>query len=355
MRNNRNDVDVYLEAARLTERYDYQKAINYYNKALEILEKQVENQDKKEEELTENDFVNPVYYNNLAVLYIMKDQREKASEMLVKARDILNKVRKTKPSSIRLKSISITLYFNEALQLETLGNIGEATNLYKYIIKQEPNYSDAYLRLAILASQRGSHPKAIEYAEKASKYQLDKNSPIPYLVLGNFYTDAQQYSKAEKEFMKVLNKNQFDSYAHVSIGNLIYDFSCTLRSEPEKQETKLREALNRYRKGLEYDDSNAYAALGIANIIGEYGLTREASEMYRTIDESHPSMPHAIINRAHILASQGELLNALRLYEKTLEKHYGGKNDEIEMWIARLRYETKDYEGCKKALKNIMK
>ena len=179
LRNNRKDVDVYLEAARLTERYDYDKAIEYYTKALEIIEEQMENQDKREQKLTENDFINPVYYNNLAVLYIMKNKREKASEMLVKARDILNKIRKIKPSSIRLKSISITLFFNEALQLETLGNIGEATNLYKYIIKQEPNYTDAYLRLAILASQRGSHPKAIEYAEKASKYQLDENSSVP--------------------------------------------------------------------------------------------------------------------------------------------------------------------------------
>lgn len=174
-------------------------------------------------------------------------------------------------------------------------------------------------------------------------------------MLGNFYIDQHQDSKAEREFMRVLSKDPNDSYAHTSIGNIIYRNSCRYRDNPQKQEEKLREALKKYLKAMECDDSNAFAAVGIANIIGEYGMTIEASEMYRVIRENHINIPHAMINAAHILASEGQVLSALRYYEKTLEKFYNGKNPQIEMWIARLYYQTKRYDECEKQLKSIIK
>lgn len=182
LENNREDIEAYLEAAHLTEQYDYDKAIHYYTKALEFLEKKTMKirDQKKENELTEDDYVNPIYYNNLAVLYMKQEKRDEAGKTLQKARDNLKTIRKMQPQSVRLKSISLTLYFNEACQFEAIGNLGEATNIYKYIIKEEPYYVDAYLRLAILAKQRGGTSKAIEYAEKAVRSQLDRKPVIPY-------------------------------------------------------------------------------------------------------------------------------------------------------------------------------
>jgi tetratricopeptide (TPR) repeat protein len=182
LENDRGDIESYLQAAHLTEQFDYDKAIEYYTKALDFLEVKMKKvqEGKPEAELTEDDFVNPIYYNNVAVLYMKKEQREEANKMVTKARETLKKLRKNNPQSIRLKSISITLYFNEACQFEATGGIGEATNIYKYIIQEVPYYVDAYLRLAVLAKQRGGLAKAIEYAEKAARYQLDKKPVIPY-------------------------------------------------------------------------------------------------------------------------------------------------------------------------------
>jgi len=356
LENDRSDVESFLQAAHLTEQYDYEKAINYYTKAIEFLEAKSSNirEEKQDKDLVEEDFVNPIYYNNIAVLHMKRDKREEADKMIRKARETLKLIRKLQPQSVRLKSISITLYFNEACQFEAVGAIGEATNIYKYIIKEEPYYVDAYLRLAILAKQRGGHAKAVEYAEKAARYQLDKKPVIPYCVLGNFYLDQQQDAKAEKEFVKAINKNPRDAYAYLSIGNIIYNYACRLRDNPTKQEEKLREALKRYLKAMEYDDSNAFAAVCIANIIGEYGMINEAMEIYRIVRENHMDVPQAMVNSAHILASEGQVANAIKLYEKALEMFYGGINDKIELWISKLHYQSKSYEECEKVLKRMI-
>lgn len=41
----------------------------------------------------------------------------------------------------------------------------------------------------------------------------------------------KQYKDAEKEFMKAINKNPHDAYAHLSIGNIVYDHSCIKRDQ----------------------------------------------------------------------------------------------------------------------------
>lgn len=182
LENDRTDYDSYLEAAHLIEEYDHEKGIEHYTSAIELIEKHLNeaNKDKTEAEMIETDYISPIYYNNLAVLYLKTDNIEKGEEYLEKAKSILNNIRKSNPNSLRLKAMSLSFNFNEACKFESQGKIGEATMIYKYIIKEEPYYVDAYLRLALLAKQRGSFGKAIEYAEKAAKYQIDKKPIIPF-------------------------------------------------------------------------------------------------------------------------------------------------------------------------------
>ena len=356
LENDRSDVDSYLKAAHLTEQFDYEKAINYYSKAIEFLEKKTtEARSKKQESnYSEDDFINPIYYNNIAVLYMKKEMKEEAKQMITKAKESLKAVRKIFPQSLTFKCLSITLLFNEAWHFESLGEIAEATNIYKLIIKEEPYYVDAYLRLAILADKRGSLAKAIEYGEKAAKYQIDRKQVVPYWVLGNFYLKRNLDLKAEKEFSNAINKNPLDTYAHLSLGNIMYNEAWRIRDNPKKQEDKLREAMKRYLKAMEWDDSNAFAAICVANVIGEYGMIDEAMEIYRVIRENHSNFSHAMINSGHVLASEGQVANALKLFEKVLVKFYNGKNEQLELWIARLHYQSKNYDAWQKVLTKLI-
>lgn len=356
LKNDRNDIEAYLLAAYLNEQKNFPKALDCYIRAIKILEADFENlkKTKEEKDLTEEDYVNPIFYNNLAVLHMKLNEGSKAKTVLIKARDVLKKLRANDKEDIKYKSIALVLSFNEACYYESTGKIGTATNIYKKIIEDEPSYVDAYLRLAILAKQRGDKSKAIKYGELAVNKQSDKKPVVPYCVLGNFYMEDEQFVKADQEFRNALTKNPHDSYAYISTGNIFYNSSCKYRDNPKKQEEKLRQALRKYMKALEYDDSNAFAANCIGNIIGEYGMIDEAMEIYKAVGENHPEIPHSMINSGHILASQNRIPNALKLYEKVLEKFYNGRHDQIELWIARLHYMSKSYEKCEKILKKMV-
>ena len=49
--------------------------------------------------------------------------------------------------------------------MEQLRDIAGATDLYKAIIAEEPTYTDAYLRLSLLAKSRGDVKRALDYAD----------------------------------------------------------------------------------------------------------------------------------------------------------------------------------------------
>jgi tetratricopeptide (TPR) repeat protein len=83
-------------------------------------------------------------------------------------------------------------------------------------------------------------------------------------------------------------------------------------------------------------------------------MINEAKEIYRVVRENHPNVPHAMVNAAQIMSNEGNVANALKLYEKALELFYSGKNDKIELWIAKLHYQSKNYTECEKALRKMI-
>jgi len=64
-----------------------------------------------------------------------------------------------------VRAIRLTIRFNQAWLLEQQKKIADATELYKSILAEEPTYTDAYLRLAILAKQRGDTKRSLDYTD----------------------------------------------------------------------------------------------------------------------------------------------------------------------------------------------
>ena len=65
----------------------------------------------------------------------------------------------------RLMALRLNIRFNLACCMEHAHKIGEATELFRSLIKDEPSYTDAYLRLAYLARARGDIRRALEYVD----------------------------------------------------------------------------------------------------------------------------------------------------------------------------------------------
>lgn len=54
--------------------------------------------------------------------------------------------------------------------------------------------------------------------------------------------------------------------------------------------------MDRYIAVLEYDETNSFATLGIANILAEHGKLNEAFEIYKLLGASNPHMFHPFVN-----------------------------------------------------------
>lgn len=62
----------------------------------------------------------------------------------------------------KLENEKRSILFNKARWHEDSGRLEEATELYKKIIEESPKYTDAYLRLALIARHKNNYAEAIE-------------------------------------------------------------------------------------------------------------------------------------------------------------------------------------------------
>jgi tetratricopeptide (TPR) repeat protein len=181
---------------------DYNKAIEYYKKALGIYLKTI----------GENHPVTAISYNNLGAVYGSKGDYNKAIDYYEKA------------LKIRLKTIgenhidTAMTYNNLGLVYGSKGDYDKAIDYYekaleiklKTIDENHSNIANTYNNLGIVYGSKGDYDKAIDYYEKALEIDLKtigENHPdvaSTYNNLGAAYNSKGDYDKAIDYFKKAL-------------------------------------------------------------------------------------------------------------------------------------------------------
>lgn len=104
----------------------------------------------------------------------------------------------------RVKAISLTIKFNQGWCLEQLKDVAAATEIYKAIIAEEPTYTDAYLRLSLLAKSSGDVKRALQYAEEARENHIKKPGyQLPTNIIAfkaSLHESFGQMNEATKEY-----------------------------------------------------------------------------------------------------------------------------------------------------------
>ena len=136
----------------------------------------------------------PELLNNLGVLMLEDDREEEALNHLQEAlTNCENLLSKGQSDDKRLLALRLHIKFNLACCHDKASRIGEASEMFKSIIKQEPSYTDAYMRLAYLAERRGDLKRAIEYIEQGKQnHNRDTHHSLPtklFCMKGRFLTD----------------------------------------------------------------------------------------------------------------------------------------------------------------------
>jgi RNA polymerase-associated protein CTR9 len=162
-----------------------------------------------------------------------------------------------------------------------------------------------------------------------------------------------------KEFKDIegIIKN-FDSYIILSVANIYYEWSTRMRDNEGKQAEFLQRANEKYKQVLEHDESNIFAAMGVACIFAEFNKVEEAVEILKKLKDASPNhlqRPSITINLAHLNMVLKNYESAINLYSIALEKFPNGHGDiETELYLAKAYFMNEQFEQCHKRLKALV-
>ena len=318
--------------------------------------------------------------NNFVVLEqsLADECKNKNENSISESRELLKKALKlseTSNQSIQKEAIRLFLKFNEARLVEK-ENLIEAENLYREILKVNPNFSFAHLRLGIICHQRG------QFAEGADHFKdvlgSDEFNRDAWNCIAATHLKQKAFTPARKSFERVLqNIDKNDPYALVALGNIYIDLARQDKSQKHTEEYHKR-AGEFFGKALNIDKGNIYAAQGLGLIFADLGMASEAKEIFtqvRAIQSQNNKIPiDATLNLAHALTELGQYAGAAILYSSvidsvnssgTKQKNTGeitlssGKIVSLLLFLCRSRYllaeECADYQSADLAIEDVRK
>jgi len=236
-------------------------------------------------------------------------------------------------NSLLLSPTAISIAFNLARLHEDAGRTIAAIELHKAIIKRHPTYVNCYLRLACIARDAGSLEDCSEWLKGAVK--VAPGNPEVLTVVGNLHLSLRDWAPAQSLFTELLaSKNpKVEAYSQLSLGNIYFSNLNT----PGKYAKHLTHSSDFYRRILQKDPSNFYAANGLGTILAERGDLFKAKEVFNRVREvSGDGIPDTLLNLGHIYLAQRKHPEALQMYQRymtrmnTFNAAHGARSNEDE-------------------------
>ena len=117
------------------------------------------------------------------------------------------------------KNLTIEETFTLAVQNHKKNNLLAAENLYKKILKTNPNSAGVHNNLGMMYKTLEEYQKAISCYEKA--IQVNPNYANVYYNLGNILQESKELQKAKSCYEKLLNLDPTYKKGYSSYGNLL--------------------------------------------------------------------------------------------------------------------------------------
>ncbi len=213
--------------------------------------------------------------------------------------------------------LSISIVFNLARLHESSGRIVPAVELHKAILKQHPSYVNSYLRLACIARDCGSLKDCSEWLKMA--VAVAPGNPEVLTLVGNLHLSLCDWAPAQNVFDQLLQQkvHKVEAYSMLSLGNIYFNNLNT----PNKYSKHLRHAADFYRRILQKDKANAYAANGLGTVLAEKGELFKAKEIFNRVREvSGDTISDTLLNLGHIYLAQKKHPEALQMYQNYMSR-----------------------------------
>ena len=246
-----------------------------------------------------------------------------------------------------LEPTAVSVAFNLARLHEAAGRVIPAVELHKTIVKRHPSYVNSYLRLACIARDCGSLKDCSHWLKSAMA--VSPGNPEVLTLVGNLHLSLCDWAPAQSLFDQLLAQKvpNVEAYSMLNLGNIYFSNLKT----PKRYAKHLQYAADFYKRILNKDKANAYAANGLGTILAEKGELVKAKETFSRVREvSGDAIPDTLLNLGHIYLAQKKHPEALQMYQNyinrtknsgtpIMSKNRGDDEAEVIQYVAFANYD----------------
>ncbi|KAG7192437.1 uncharacterized protein KQ657_001838 [Scheffersomyces spartinae] len=334
----------YLILSELYESRDFTQSLVYLQKAVEsrkqvLLEAPLE------------------VYNNIGVFNFMKNNFALAVENFSSAVQVAEKDSQGSSSQL-IDDIKITLSFNLARSKEeiseeeaTSSNIQkDSVDVYDTILKEQPAYYSAKLRLLFLQCLSTELPKkeileALETLLSDNDSNLEVRSFYGWFIK-NFGKKLGLVGDSDANHQKetLVQYNSHDCYALVSLANIYCIMARDLKDNDNNKKRKYYiRAVELFAKVLSVDSKNVFAAQGLAIVYLENKEVEKGLEILRKIRDSLNDIS-IYVNLGHAYAECKQFSKSIEHYEIALARFSDGNDTRLLTFLGKTWYMRGLYE-----------
>jgi predicted O-linked N-acetylglucosamine transferase (SPINDLY family) len=156
---------------------------------------------------------------------------------------------------------------DEAIQHYQAGNIQQAEDICKKLLKVQPQNADALYLLGVIYCQYKKYDFAIASIEKS--LQLNPQNPYAYFYLGNIFIENKQIDSAMASYQKATQVDPNCAPAYNNLGNAF------------SEKGVFDEAIRCYQRALHLDSTYAEASYNLGNAYQKNSETDKAIRYYQ--------------------------------------------------------------------------
>lgn len=185
------------------------------------------------------------------------------------------------------------------------GNLQQAGNICKKIVKIKPNNINAINILGMIFYQQKNYDSAIQYMKNLIK--LNPNNAQAYYIIGHSMQGKKQLDEAITYYQKALQFNPNLTDVYYNLGTIFQD------------KKRNDEAISCYQKALQFNPTDTDAYYNLGRVLQEIKLFNEAVICYQKALQINPNLDDAYNNLGIVLAEMNKHDEAISCYQKALQ------------------------------------
>ena len=192
-----------------------------------------------------------------------------------------------------------------AIQHHQAGRFQAAEQIYRQILKVQPNHAEAWHLLGFIAYQVGNPAVAVEYIEHA--ITLNESRADFHHNLGDAYRGLGKMANAVSCYRRALQLKPNLMESHNNLGLALQALA------------RLDEAAACFQRAIELRPGDAVVHNNLGNVYLDHRRPAQAADCFRRALAIQPDYAEAHTNLGNALKNQGQIEQAIASYQRALQ------------------------------------